>query len=362
MDTARALTICPGDFAPLFGGDLGDAFILVTTPATRELLVLEPDAAVATEELVWTEARGVDDLRDRLREHRRAGHRSSVLWIVEDEFIHLGPHELRSARLGAISFFSGSLSSENLASCLDVVRRTDYQRDLRIESALLAALDSADDVRFRSDDGHAEAIFRHVDCEHWFSLEGPLADGQQTVLPTGELSTLTDPSGRYSFDHRFDLNGTVLLRGAPVVHRGSRAVSVDDTERLFAELSGMTIAGAIATIRDGLVTSVASASPAGDEFVARLDRLFAEDERYRKVHEIGFGTNPVCAELRAGNFFPNERHPSLHLGLGLGGHTDYHIDLVLSEMDVKFEGGSAAGRDLREIVRTSASPSSLSAG
>jgi len=169
MDTARALTICPGDFAPLFGGDLGDAFILVTTPATRELLVLEPDAAVATEELVWTEARGVDDLRDRLREHRRAGHRSSVLWIVEDEFIHLGPHELRSARLGAISFFSGSLSSENLASCLDVVRRTDYQRDLRIESALLAALDSADDVRFRSDDGHAEAIFRHVDCEHWFS-------------------------------------------------------------------------------------------------------------------------------------------------------------------------------------------------
>lgn len=51
--------------------------------------------------------------------------------------------------------------------------------------------------------------------------------------------------------------------------------------------------------------------------------------------------NLYTGRLRA-NFLPNERNPGIHLGLGLGHYTPFHIDLALTGLEVLLESPVAA--------------------
>ena len=217
------------------------------------------------------------------------------------------------------------------------MKETDYGNEAKIEEGFLHYLDRAVRIRFRSTTFGTDAVFEHQRMEDWFSLHGSLAEGQQVVLPTGELSTLTNASGEFSFDARFPMSGEIVLKGMPVVHRGSRAISVEETKVAFEALASMSQHAAIATVVDGLIESVRSPHPGPNPFCDSLEDLFRNDRRYRKVHEIGFGTNRLCASLEPTNFFPNERYPGVHFGLGLGGYTPFHHDLVCTEIDVLAE-------------------------
>ncbi|GIH09923.1 hypothetical protein Rhe02_79900 [Rhizocola hellebori] len=331
----------PADLTELYGGTLEDVFLLVASPAIRESLSLSNSTGVTIEELAWHGPQSRAALVDALAEHHRSGRGVAVLWIADDEFEHFLDEQLVNARMAAISFFSTGFTASRLENYLRVLRAADYRGELRRESALLKILDQARKLEFHTPAFGTSAVFEHQRALHWFSLNGGLSRGQQTVLPTGELSALTDASGRFSMGNPFKLNGELVFYGAPIVHRGSRLVSVEETTQAYQAFAPMRRHPAIVRVEDGLITSVRAPSSAlGNDFTRALETLFASDERYRKVHEIGFGTNTACVTLEPENFFPNERWPGVHFGLGLGGHTPFHIDLTCSSVELRAHTGA----------------------
>jgi len=334
QESGRRVRLDPADLIDLYGGTLEDVFLLVTSPEIRRGLGLENRRDAVLEELTWHGPQSRADLLAALAGYRARGLGVAVLWIAEDEFEHFLDEQLTHARVAAISFFSTGFTPDRLEGYLRILRAADYPGELRRESVLLKLLDRAHRLEFHTPDLGASAVFEHQRALHWFSLNGGLARGQQTVLPTGELSTLTDASGRFSMNNPFRVDGELVFYGAPIVHRGSRGVSLDETERTYRAMAGMRRHAAIVRVEDGLITGVRGASACGNPFTRALETLFESDERYRKIHEIGFGTNAACTELLPENFFPNERFPGVHFGLGLGGHTPFHIDLTCSQVEV----------------------------
>ncbi|MFC8102194.1 hypothetical protein [Streptomyces sp. NPDC057363] len=342
--SAQPVSIDPEQFRKVFGGDLGDVFLLVTSPGIRAGLSVTTRGTVPVQEYSWTGPGSRDGLIAEMASLRASGKRASVLWIADDEFVHFDDEHLEGMRLGAFSSFSAPFSEETLAGSVRIVSEVDYERELQIEESFLTLLDQADDMLFLGHEHGTEAVFQHQFSEHWFSLHGPLQPGQQVVLPTGELSSLVNASGEFEEHTHFTLNGEVTLQGAPIVHRGGHETSLAQTERVYRDLAAMADEPAVVTFTDGRITAVRPAVAGRARFAEGLERLLAHDDRYAKLHEIGFGTNASCSPLLPGNYFANERHPGVHLGLGLGTFTQFHVDLMSTAIDVVMRG--VEGRDV----------------
>jgi len=322
--------------APLFNHDLGAGLLLVTSPRVREAVAIAAESDPIAE-MTWS---GPEDREKMLASVEvTSGHRRAILWIADSEFEHVARERLANGKLAAISVFSDSAWNETLPAIWELVAKTDYLAQQRTEERLVSILRQAARLVFYSP-GIGEASFAYRRARNWFSLHGPLGWGDQTVLPTGELSVLTDTSGAFS-DQRLNLDGIVSLRGAPIVHRGSARVGLEAVDALAAALAPLEREVLIAEVRDGAITAVEAYTDGAKHAARALAVLFARDVRYRKIHEVGFGTNACCRPLRSGNFFANERYPGLHLGIGLGGYTDFHIDLVCAdvEVDAMFDDG-----------------------
>ncbi|MFF5448558.1 hypothetical protein [Streptomyces sp. NPDC012888] len=359
MSVAQPVPISPEQFRKLFGGDLGDVFLLVTSPGVRSALTVE-ESGVPVREFDWTGPEARAGLIAEMAALRASGRRASVLWIADDEFVHFDDEDLEGMRMGAFSSFSAPFSEETLRNTAAIVAAVDYEREIGIEEEFLTLLDQADDMLFLGREFGTEAVFRHQFSEHWFSLHGPLQPGQQVVLPTGELSSLVNASGEFELDTHFTLNGEITLQGAPIVHRGGHETSLAETEQVYRDLAPMADQPAIVTLTEGRITAVRPAITGRTEFAANLERLLARDDRYAKLHEIGFGTNAACAPLLPGNYFANERHPGVHLGLGLGTFTQFHIDLMSTAIDVVMRG--VEGRDVELFPALGLLPSRQPAG
>ncbi|MEV1085845.1 hypothetical protein AB0I98_47825 [Streptomyces sp. NPDC050211] len=342
--SAQTVRIDPGQFRKVFGGDLGDVFLLVTSPGIRAGLSIAADTPVPVQEFTWSGPDSRPGLIAEMAALRASGKRACILWIADDEFVHFDDEDLQGMRLGAFSSFSAPFSEETLASSVRIVSEVDYERELQMEETFLTLLDQADDMLFVGHEFGTEAVFQHQFSEHWFSLHGPLQPGQQVVLPTGELSSLVNASGEFEDDTRFTLDGEITLKGAPIVHRGGHDTSLAETERIYQDLAAMADEPAVITLAQGRITAVRPARPGRARFAEGLQRLLAHDARYAKLHEIGFGTNASCVPLLPGNYFANERHPGVHLGLGLGTFTQFHVDLMSTAIDVVMRG--VEGRDV----------------
>lgn len=336
-DAEQRVALDPADLRVLFGNDLGDLFLLVTSPDIRETIRLSSRDGFPVEEISWEGPDTRPTVIQTFRELDAQGRRCSVLWTAADEFEHYLEEDLANVKLAAISFFSDSYSPDSLRRYLQIIGATDYDYELALEEKLLGMLENAERVIFRAPRFGTEATFDHHDAEHWFSLHGVLDWGQQTVLPTGELATLTDPSGEFRFESRFAVNGEIVLKGHPIVHRGNRGVTREETDSMYDALANMHRFGVVCRVTDGLIEEISSPTPGPNPLFAVIKSLFELDERYRKIHEIGFGTNAGCARMLARNFFANERWPGVHCGLGLGGFTPFHLDLACMEMDVMIQ-------------------------
>ncbi|MGR4884269.1 hypothetical protein ACIPUC_33335 [Streptomyces sp. LARHCF249] len=359
MSTAPSVPISPEQFRKVFGGDLGDVFLLVTSPGVRSALTVE-SSATPVQEYNWTGPESRAGLIAEMAAIRASGRRACVLWIADDEFVHFEDEELEGIAMGAFSSWSAPFSAETLRNNIRVVAEVDYERELGIEEEFLTLLDQADDMLFLGREFGTEAVFQHQLSEHWFSLHGPLMPGQQVVLPTGELSSLVNASGEFELDTHFTLNGEITLQGAPIVHRGDQKTSLAETEQVYRDLVSMADQPAIITLVEGRITAVRPAVAGRTEFAANLEKLLAKDERYAKLHEIGFGTNTSCAPLQPSNYFANERHPGVHLGLGLGTFTQYHIDLMSTAIDVLMRG--VDGKDVALFPALGVAPARIPAG
>lgn len=322
------------DLRALYDNDFGDHFLLVTPPNVRSQIAFVPDVAVTTAELRWEGPQSRADLLAQLDAWRAAGQRGSVLWIAEDEFVHLAEENAEDIKLGAISYFSTGFTAGSLRRYLRIIAGTDYQAELGIEAALVSYLEQARALRLRTPALGTDCTFRHQEALHWFSLHGPLRFGDQTVLPTGELSALADGSGDFNAASRLPIDGEIVFMGSPIIHRGGQAVSLEETLQTYGRLAGMEAAPVIAHVRGGYIEEFSAPVSGSRSLRDTFTRLVSAEPRYRKIHEFGFGTHPGCAVRQPGNFHPNERWPGIHIGLGLGGYTPFHIDLALTEVDV----------------------------
>jgi hypothetical protein len=322
------------DLYGLYDADFGDRFLLVAPPGVRARILFAADAPVKVEELAWAGPETRTDLLAQLGQWRAQGLRASVLWIGADEFVHLPLADIEGVKLGAISYFSTGFSESSLRRYVRIIAGTDYRSELSIENDLISYLEGARALVLRTPELDTACVFEHQEALHWFSLHGPLRFGDQTVLPTGEMSALADASGDFDAGTRLRLNGEVVFKGSPIIHRGDRSVSLEHTSETYQRLAAMEDVPVVAHVRDGRIEEFTAPTPESRRLRDAFEGLVEAEPRYRKIHEFGFGTHKGCADRVPGNFHPNERWPGIHMGLGLGGYTPFHIDLALTEVQV----------------------------
>lgn len=344
-----ALVITLDDLTPLFGYELGDYFLLITSPDIRSGIKVATWSMEGCNlfEFTWLGSQSRQNLIAEFRKFSQANLRCSVLWITTDEYEHFTPSELTNVKIAAISFFSSPFITSNLQRILEITKTTNYQLQLDTESRMLDLLESARQIIFQCPGYGTQAVFDHHEAENWFSLHGPLEFGQQTVLPTGELSVLTAPSGQFDGQSNFLLEGQLLFQGVPVVHRSHPEISLSETLEQFRRLTSMRDFPVVASVHKGEIQNIYSPIKGHNPFLIELEQLFSNDVNYCKIHEIGFGTHPSCRQLVNDNFLPNERYPGIHFGLGLGGTTKFHIDLICTGIEVFLD--TKSGKALRKL-------------
>ncbi len=312
----------------LFPGVVEETLVFACSPSIRPHVELE-DVGTKVVEFEWHG----DESRDHLVSVFQSDEPVTVLWLTDSEFKHFTSEELGPARIAGWTFFSSGVTPDGLAAIIEATRNTNYERQLEIEEALLGLFEDADALHIIDRRTGTVAQLAHQQCEYWFSLHGPIGRAQQTVLPTGELSILTDPSGEFT-DRFLPMDGEVTLQGETLVHRGDSGLGRAEAAATYKQMSVLANNAVIATIEDGLITDVRPVDNGAVVGAEALLRLFSSDERYRKIHELGIGTNEACRPLRRGNFLGDERHPGVHFGLGLGRHLNFHFDIVCPDSTV----------------------------
>jgi hypothetical protein len=340
---ARGLKVA---LSGLFDDDFGEQFLLATTPTCLPMLSGWTDSINKDEIIVAKAAALRDHVCHECLASAGRGSRLSLLLVLDSEFEHFDEALLKHAKVACVTVPSALERHAAVIRTLNITQMTDYQEQIETENKLLHALEQSDYIEILDDDDNS-AIFDYRDAEYWFSLNGVLGFGQQTVLPTGEVSVLAAPSGEYGQHRPFCFNGKLALTGGVLVHQGRDEIPRTETLALYSELDALRESKVIAEVTDGIIGRVVATSSAAKPVEQALDRLFSIDNRYRMIYEVGFGTNVQASPLLHDNTVCEERHPGIHFGLGLGGFTDFHIDLLCPSLGVR--GCKADGTSLVKI-------------
>lgn len=311
-------------FSYLFGDDIDYGITFYSSLPIADVLELEQDDSLVSESSC--------SILDILGEASS----SPIVWISESEFVHVAPEKLGQRKLAAIPFFSSGYRDVDLGNVLQIIKGSNYNQQLAIENCLRERLEDADHLEFICQQTKSLCVLKHRNIVNWFSINGPILPGGQCVLPTGELSMLTNSSGEFSKESVFDMDGELVLWGVPIIHRGSGDVTRDFVERQYTLLESLETSAAKLIVEQGAITRLEQVRGHDTKGVDALEQVLSLSESYRKIHEIGIGTNSACSPLMRGNHFQNERYQGVHFGLGLGHFTPTHIDIVCPHIDINF--------------------------
>ncbi|WP_280123501.1 hypothetical protein [Coxiella endosymbiont of Ornithodoros amblus] len=75
--------------------------------------------------------------------------------------------------------------------------------------------------------------------------------------------------------------------------------------------------------------------------------LFQNAKTYRKIEEIGIGTNEDLSTLKGKTGVFEERHVGLHFGLGGKKDNSIHLDLVSADNQIYFDDKVIFNQKLR---------------
>ncbi len=334
------INLRPNQFRGLFGGDVDGVFLLITSPRIHAHVEVHPDPGVWVSEFIWQGGRSAEDLLGRLACYSRAGHKLCALWMAEAPPLDLPTSLLNDIKLGALFGLELIASEAALKQLIEIVSSMDQYREEAIERALLSQLDAGLRITLESKAHQTSAVFYHRAVEQWRSLHGSLQYGEQTLLPTGELSAvINDPEV---------LEGELVLTAHPVITRGRPGVSFESANTLYQDLASAGDHAVIATIEEGRIEYLRDPKGAENPLLERLEALFEKDQRYRRVHRISFGTNRALEAPAPGNFPANRRVPGVHIGLGEPERTELLIDMICTEIDALVEHQEDGALDLYE--------------
>lgn len=300
--------------------------------------------------------------------------RHHVFCVTSDaSFRSPSPRAVWRLKLGVLPLYSTGASLHKLRRAIKLLEALDYQGQYAQSRSIIKTLGSADRLVLESREFGTVAtlsLWDGPDRIHFFNQSGPLGWGHQSVLPNGEISLLADGHGSFSSTSRFALDGDLVILGLPVVHRGScpcqiaragrcteasdcgldeRHVPRSRLDAVFSDLAELATSGLLLRVRAGVIEDLRPLGrrARGDaRGLRRLTQLLADNENYRKVHELGIGLNPWAGFPREGNFLPNEMLRGPHFGLGLTPFTEFHVDLTSPKLDLRVESNSGPGRRL----------------
>lgn len=324
-------------------GTPGETFLLLTQADRAGDFTLAPSTRYGRQAVGTIEAG--ESLGDVLRSGRCPAE-ADIFVVCPDRFVvspepaMLGPHR----RLAVMPCGSTPVTDAQVAYFLRVIESTDPVTLAVRADRLFGALGETPYVWLTAQREGTSATFVISGDYEWAQQAGPLGPGEQQIAPSGAASA--SPTGLYrsGTSQRFDLNGALTLLGAPIVHRGDDPGCVEEQAALFKDLDALRDSPVILTLTGGQVTDVRPTEPAGKGAVAALAELYAADEAYRVVRELGIGLNPVLRQ-QPGNCGLNEMFGAnngvVHLGFGLTPTTRYALTFTCASTVMTDETGNA---------------------
>ncbi len=253
--------------------------------------------------------------------------------------------ELGERRVAVMPCGSTPVQPEHIRHFLKVIERTDPAAQTEFADKFFESVAEATDLRLVNDNQRTECTFDAGDEEYvWNQQAGVLGPGEQQIAPAGELSVLPMEITDFDPSRRLALNGSLTLRGEPIVHAGYDLALNGAQAELYEKLSALRRNPVIAEIENGLITNCRAASPApeGIRAAAALNDLLRSDERYRAVWELGFGINTGMSIVPA-NCGLNEVYGAsngvVHLGIGLTPFTRFALTFLCP--DTKLVDGAS---------------------
>jgi hypothetical protein len=282
---------------------------------------------------------------------------ADVVAVCPDSFLASPPDDAVGARrLSVLPCGSTPVTEDHLAYFIAATERSDPVALAARAEELTDALDTAGTVTLRDAAAGAEAAFDAWGDYEWNVQAGVLEPGEQQIAPAGELSALPVDIDEFDPGRRLRIDGTLAVRGAPIVHLGTRAVPPGAQAALFADLDVLRAATLLVDVAGGVVTGCRPADPAAKPAAEALLALLAEDERYRLVWEFGIGLNGQV-EPQPGNCGLNEvaggADGTVHLGFGLTPATAYALTFSCAGTEVLGDQGRrlCGGRPVRRLQR-----------
>jgi hypothetical protein len=270
---------------------------------------------------------------------------SHILVISPEVFFQSPPQNLigENRKLIALACNSTPTSIDAINHFLKVIEETDPAEQQLFANRFFEIGEKASYLEFLDEPNQTKARFNHLNESYlWSEQAGDLNYGEQQLAPAGEISVL--PLNIQEFDEnlRLDFNGSIALRGFPILHNGSPSFMRSDQLRLFNDLSSINSDPIIANIENGIIVEIESKTGNSSTALSILQSMFSIDSRYRILWEIGFGIN-TKNHLLKGNHAMNETYGgsngAIHFGLGLTPFTQYHLDIICPDTRVFTDTG-----------------------
>ena len=334
------ITIHPGKLSQL-GTPHETPFCLITNPEISDSLQIAHDADYS--EFIRIMYRSGDTIED-LFAHE-VPERAHVLAISPERLFAspdpevLGPNR----KLLAMACNSTPASLDVIRHFLAVIESTSAQEQDEFSDRFFELAESSNYLRYVDDRHGTQAILEHLtDGLVWNQQAGALEWGEQQLVPSGEISVLPIDFREFDVTASLPLNGTIALRGYPILHSGTPSFTRADQARVRSELATMEDSAVIANIVDGKITELHAEDNRAEPAVRMLEAMFAVDSRYRHVWEMGHSFN-ASLKLLPGNHAMNEVYGGtrgcLHWGIGLTPYTQYHLDVISPDTTVLTEAG-----------------------
>lgn len=337
---SAAITIDPARLRQ-FGPATDTVFCLVTNPELAEKIEISKSGGYRDYAVVpfHTGERFEEILNERIPEP------AHILAISPQAFFESPTSELLGPRrkLMGMACNSTPTSLNVVKHFLGVMERTSPEEQAVFSDRFFELLESTDQLEYVDAKHGTRAVLRHLDPSlEWNQQAGPLDWGEQQIVPSGEISVLPIEITQFREDLCLPLDGTIALRGYPILHNGTPSFSRTDQARVHAKLAAMNDHAIIATVENGTITDIRPHDPGAKPAVDMLTAMFEVDSRYRKVWEIGHALNSSL-DMLPGNHAMNEVYGGtsgcLHYGLGLTPFTQYHLDIISPDVTVYTQSG-----------------------
>jgi hypothetical protein len=313
-----------------FGEATGVTFCLVTNAEVEDQIDIDCSGGY----LAYLKLRFApgDDFEEILA--RRVPRRAHVLVISPNVFYSSPRNDKVGAerKLIAMACNSTPTTLDTIEHFLSVMEATDPLEQQEIADAFFHLGERASHLQLVDHEYGTSARFYHRSNSYlWNEQAGMLGWGEQQLAPSGEISVL--PLVIQDFDERLHLaiDGTLAIKGHPILHHGAPSFLPADQERIYRALETMQNAAVIATVKQGVIGNIRASEASVGPAVEMLSAMFLTDSRYRTIWEVGFAINTQHM-LYSGNCAMNEVHGgtggTIHLGLGLTPYTQYHLDII----------------------------------